>query len=63
MSRTLSEIGIKVKLDDDGWRVYTSHNGNGWWAVGVPFSSAMGAAAVARVIEDEAIRQGDRVIV
>lgn len=51
MGREHDEIRVKVEHEDDGWRVYTSRNANGWWAVGVPFASEHSARSVARAIE------------
>jgi hypothetical protein len=47
--------------DADGYRVRTSRNGNGYWAVGVPFRTEDAAQRVADAIAAEVEAQGDTV--
>lgn len=60
--RDVSTIEVKIKHEKrEGFRVFTSRNGNGAWAVGVPFRSREAAVAVARVLFEQADAQGDAV--
>ena len=44
------DLRTKIEPTTGGWRVFTSVNGNGWWAVGVTFPLKAGAETVERAI-------------